>query len=182
MRSKAMVSTVDILPTVLDAVNIPVPQGLHGRSLRPAVSEVDAPWRQYLAGEFHFHGARPFYPRRALRDGRYKVIHNLRAGEAQPSTGIDADKAYQLSRRPEYDGTAVRRAFDTFADPPEFELYDLKKDPHEFVNLAGKPEVADIQRRLTEALMNWRRQTQDPLLKAEFMARLANRRPQRRAR
>ncbi len=175
MKSKAMVSTVDIAPTILDAANVAVPRGLHGRSLRGVVRDGGAPWREYLAGEFHFHGARPFYPRRALRDGRYKLIQNLRAGEAQPSKGIDADKAYQLSRRPEYVGTPVRRAFDTFANPPEFELYDLESDPHEFENLAGKPELAAVQRRLTEALMEWRRQTQDPFLSAEFMAGMVKR-------
>jgi len=33
-------------------------------------------------------------------------------------------------------------------DPPEIELYDLKADPGEFDNLAGRPEVSDVQERL----------------------------------
>ncbi len=173
--SAAMVSTVDILPTVLDAAELPAPKKLHGRSLRPVLRDSGAPWREVLVGEFHFHGSRPFYPRRAIRDGRYKLIHNLRAGDAQPSRGIDGDPAYSVSRREEYEGTAVRRAFDTFASPPEFELYDLKNDPVEFVNLAGKSEHAEAQRKLTEALSKWRRETEDPFLDPEFIRKMAGR-------
>ena len=54
MTSQAMVSTVDILPTILDAVGEPIPEGLHGRSLRPVVNDPEATWREYLVAEFHF--------------------------------------------------------------------------------------------------------------------------------
>ncbi len=169
--SQAMVSTVDILPTILDATGVDAPDDLHGQSLRGVVRDPDAPWRTYLAGEFHCHGPKPFYPRRAIRDNRYKLIHNLRAGEAKPSTGIDGDRAYPLSQRPRYDGTDVRQAFDTFADPPEFELYDLEADPWEFHNLAGTPEVAEAERRMKDALLTWRRETDDPFLDPDLPAR-----------
>ncbi|MBN8729032.1 MAG: sulfatase [Acidobacteria bacterium] len=168
--SDRMVSTVDILPTILDAIGAPLPQGLHGDSLRAAVT--GGKWREFLAAEFHFHGARPFFPRRAIRDGRYKLIHNLLAGKAKPSSTIDGDLAYQYSRAAKYDGTAVRRAFDTFADPPEFELYDLSRDPIEFENLAaGKQHAAALQR-MQRALLQWRTQTGDPLLDASVLEKM----------
>ena len=167
MRSRAMVSTVDLLPTILDAVGAEIPDGLHGRSLRPVVRGADGNWREYLAGEFHYHGGRPFYPRRAIRDQRYKLIYNLRAGEAKPSTGIDGDTAYRQSQQPKYENAELRRVFDTFADPPEFELYDLQSDPWEFRNLAKSSEHAQELARLKEALQTWREETGDPLLTAE---------------
>jgi N-sulfoglucosamine sulfohydrolase len=163
-RSEAMVSTVDILPTILDAAGLEPGRNMHGRSVRPLVSDPEARGRQHLAAEFHYHGSRPFYPRRAIRDRRYKLIHNLRAGEAKPSTGIDGDTAYAQSSDPKFDGTDVRRAFDTFADPPEFELYDLQTDPWEFHNLADDPAHAERLAELKQALSDWRRGTADPLL------------------
>ena len=36
----------------------------------------------------------------------------------------------------------------THLDEPEFELYDLARDPGEFTNLAGQPETTAIQDRL----------------------------------
>ncbi|MHC4327628.1 MAG: sulfatase family protein [Planctomycetota bacterium] len=175
MKSRAMVSTIDILPTILDATGVAPAGKMHGKSLRPVLKNADAPWREYLVAEFHFHGGRPFYPRRAIRDQRYKLIHNLLAGKAKPSSSIDADPAYRISQQSRYDGTPVRRAFDTFANPPEFELYDLKEDPVEFNNLAGKPEHHTVQNRLTEALLEYRRRTDDPFLDPGFVKKIDQR-------
>ena len=172
MRSKAMVSTIDILPTILDATGIAPAGKMHGQSLRPVLENANAPWRDYLVAEFHFHGSRPFYPRRAIRDHRYKLIHNLLAGKAKPSTGIDGDPAYKVSQQPRYEGTPVRRAFNTFANPPEFELYDLENDPVEFNNLAGNAECRAVQERLTKALLEYRKQTDDPFLDPEFLEKM----------
>jgi hypothetical protein len=35
------------------------------------------------------------------------------------------------------------------------EVFDLSKDPSEFVNLAGKPEAADAEKELRAALLEW---------------------------
>jgi N-sulfoglucosamine sulfohydrolase len=171
--SSRMVSTVDILPTFLDAAGIAPPHPLHGASLRDAVIS-GRPWRQFLAAEFHFHGAAPFYPRRAITDGRWKLIHNLLAGRAKPSTGIDGDQAMRFSRDSRFEGTPARKAFDTFADPPEFELYDLEKDPVEFQNLAGTPGASGAQQGLIKALLEWRNQTGDPFLDRAFTERMVS--------
>ncbi len=171
--SKALVSTVDIAPTIFDAAGVKSPVAVHGRSLRPVLTGPAKGWREYLVGEFHLHGARNFFPRRAIRDQRYKLIHNLLAGAARPATGIDGDDAWRTSREGRYDGTKVRDAFERYANPPEFEFYDLESDPVEFVNLAGKPEFRAQQQRLYAALLSWRKETQDPLLDAAFLERMA---------
>jgi N-sulfoglucosamine sulfohydrolase len=174
--SDAMVSTTDIAPTIFDAAGV-TPPATHGRSLRPVLSDFKAPWREYLAAEFHFHGAQVFYPRRAIRDSRYKLIHNIRAGSAKPTTGIDGDKAYAISREPRFENTPVGRAFDTFADPPEFELYDLQRDPGEFNNLSLDQAAKPILQRLTAALLEWRRSTRDPFLEPDMISRYASYKP-----
>ena len=68
--SDRLVSSIDIYPTLLDAAAIPLPPGLHGRSLRPVLTaDSKADWRDTMVGEFHFHNAKPFFPRRAITDG-----------------------------------------------------------------------------------------------------------------
>ncbi len=167
MRSSAMVSTVDILPTILDATGATSDVEMHGQSLRPVLENADAPWREYLAGEYHLHGP-PWYPRRAIRDARYRLIHNLLAGKAKPKPFVDGDIGYVTSREERYDGTPVRAAFDILNDPPEFELYDLENDPWEFHNLAGKAEHAEAEQRMKAALEAWRQETDDPALDPAF--------------
>jgi arylsulfatase A-like enzyme len=44
----------------------------------------------------------------------------------------------------------------------EWELYDLEKDPHELVNVYGKPEYAQRQKELTEELQRLRKDLQVP--------------------
>lgn len=170
-RSTALVSTVDLLPTILQAAGQPVPDRLHGISLK--ASRQPANQREYVATEFHYHGARPFYPRRAIRDQRYKLIHNLRAGETEPHRRVDGDVAYEISQQAKFSGTAVARAMKRAADPPEYELYDLHNDPWEFENLANHPEHRDTLERLKEALMKWRQRTGDPLLSQEGYRQVA---------
>jgi N-sulfoglucosamine sulfohydrolase len=167
--NKAMVSTVDILPTILDATGQPIPTHVQGESLRSALSDTTYAGRAYLVAEHHFHIKKPFTPQRAIRNQRFKLIHNLRSGAVQPILGVDGCSAYFISRQPEYVGTAVRATFDTFATPPEFELYDLVNDPIEFHNLAADPLYQDVLTELKSALMAWRKDTNDPFLDQAFM-------------
>ncbi len=168
--SKRLVGSVDIYPTILDAAGVETPRRLHGQSLRPVlVASESADWRRTLVAEFHFHGGSPFFPRRAITDGRFKLIHNLRAGELSASPSIDGDQANVLAQQLEADHPA-RQAMERLKDPPEWELYDLKDDPIEFVDLSDDAALADEARRLKQALREWQEQTKDPFGDAEFRA------------
>lgn len=167
--SNALVSTVDLLPTILDAAGVEAPSDLQGRSLRPVVSDPASKWREYLAGEFHSHGRSPFFPRRAIRDGRYKLIVNLRAGEVTPQTGMDGDPGWNEPRAAEFIDPPHEAAYERWHAPPRVELYDLQNDPWELRNLAGEASLAAVQARLEQALADWRQQTADPLLRPEAM-------------
>jgi N-sulfoglucosamine sulfohydrolase len=170
--SSRLVGSVDIYPTILDAAGIESPNGLHGRSLRPVL--VDSPaerWRTTLAAEFHYHGATPFFPRRAITDGRFKLIHNLRAGELTASPSVDGDRANVLAQRLDADHPA-RQAMERLQNPPEWELYDLKGDPNELTNLTSDPGHADPLSRMKQALRDWQQRTDDPFVDAAFRQRV----------
>ncbi len=171
--SKRLAGSVDIYPTILDAAGADLPAGLHGRSLRPVlVDSENADWRETLVAEFHFHGASPFFPRRAITDGRFKLIHNLRAGEASASPSVDGDQAHVMAEQLEADHPA-RQAMQRLPDPPEWEFYDLSDDPIEFVDLSSDPVVADEAHRLKQALREWQRRTEDPFTDASFRETVA---------
>lgn len=171
IESDALVSSTDIVPTILDAAEVPFPEKFHGRSLRPVLASPTAPqnWRKYLAGEFHYHGYEPFFPRRAIRDQRYKIIHNMLAGSAKPGTRVDGDPVGAFASTAKYKDTPAGLAYQRYSDPPEWELYDLQGDPVEFHNLADDPAHSDKLKELQKALLDWQKETNDPLLeKANF--------------
>lgn len=67
---------------------------------------------------------------------------------------------------------ALRRMDATCVKPGEYELYDLRENPFERNNLAGQERIARIEKRLREALLQWRKETDDPLLDPEELRSL----------
>ena len=61
------------------------------------------------------------------------------------------------------DRPGFKRFYDlAFAKRPAEELYLLKSDPGQLVNLAGNPEFADMQKKLRSELQNHLIETKDP--------------------
>jgi len=162
MVEPAFVSTVDIVPTVLEAIQKEVPESLAGMSLSPLFQGKKENWRTHLYGEFFYHVKETYFPRYSVREDRYKLIFNL-LDKQNPILSIDGDQAYKMSQEPAYECTLVREVFDRFANPPQYELYDLEKDPNEFHNLADDPAYADTLKEMQAQLQGWMSRT-DALL------------------
>ena len=168
-----LVSTVDILPTFLDAARAPLPPDLPGASLLSLLEDADAGWREYLAAEFATHGPTGFFPRRSIRDDRYKLIVNLLAEDRPcPYKSVDGCPGYRLAQKDSYAGTPVRGAYETWVKPPRLELYDLERDPAELTNLAQDPSLAAVRQRLLANLEEWQVATDDPLRDPEQLRKL----------
>lgn len=164
-----LVSTIDILPTILSATGIDAPGNLPGRNLLPLCAGKGTPWRRYLFAEKD--GAAPFwtYPSRTVRDERYKLKVNLLQDRPDPTHDAYATRriAFFVAGATGEDVASapprVREAYATWKKGPPVELYDLKEDPHEWVNLAGRPEHAETRQRLARALEAWQERTGDPM-------------------
>ena len=57
-------------------------------------------------------------------------------------------------------------------NPPEIQLYDLLKDPHEWNDLTDDPFHAKTKERLLNALKQWEIDTRDPLADPEKLRML----------
>jgi len=171
-----LVATVDILPSILDAVGAEMPGHLAGRSFLPLLREKPTEWREYLFAEYHGHYPPLYFPQRTVRDHRYKLIVNLLQDRPNPVAAtygkVMSGRAYYLDSELAAAGDDVRRVYRTWADAPPVELYDLEKDPYEFNNLAARPEYAAIQEKLCTQLEAWQKQTADPLTDPRKLARL----------
>ena len=166
--SDKLTSSVDILPTILDAIGVEAPKNLPGRSLGPLCEGEAAAWREYLFTEKA--GAAPFWtcPKRTVRDKRYKLHVALTPGREDPTAEAYATRKIaffvagvtpdELAKAP----AKVRAAYATWKANPAVELYDLASDPHEWVNLANDPKYAPVRDRLAKALAAWQQDTADP--------------------
>lgn len=180
-----LVTSVDLLPTILQAVDQDIPAGLAGRPLQPLFRPEVVRWRTMLFSEYHTHAAASnYYPQRAVRTDRWKLIENLLPEEVHPDYDVTFRKLSKEAERrkipggldlhAEVSGAApnVRTAYARMRRPGRFELYDLQTDPHEFCDLSTAPEHAETLRSLQQSLLQWRQETGDPLLLAENLRRL----------
>ncbi|HEY1108198.1 MAG TPA: sulfatase [Opitutaceae bacterium] len=168
-----LVSTIDLMPTFLAAAGAPAVAGLPGRSLDALYRPGRPEWRKYLFTEFHTHAGRDnFYPQRTIRNDRYKLIENLLPGEENP--GYRYTLAHLKLTQADIDAgpAPVRAAYARMARPPQYELYDLTADPHEFHDLSTDPAHAAAFAELKQQLRHWREQTKDPLLDPQNLAQL----------
>lgn len=147
----AMVSHVDVFPTICELTNITPPAWLQGRSIMPLVrGQVDS-IRDELFAEVNFHAA--YEPMRAVRTGRYKYIRRYSERSIPVRSNCDEGE----SKRHWLDlGWSQRQV-------AHEQLYDLAFDPHETNNLAALPDFADVVAPMRSRLQRWMDDTDDPI-------------------
>lgn len=147
-----LLSNVDVVPTLLEALDLPAPPNVQGQSFLPVLDGEASPPRAEVFSEITFHDY--YDPRRAVRTERFKLIVNFSAAPAFMNTS--------QSWRPRVDTEDPK--YPMLAYHPLTELYDLTADPLERENLADRPEYREVHRALLARLFRWMRETRDPLL------------------
>jgi N-sulfoglucosamine sulfohydrolase len=147
----ALVSMVDLMPTLLEVAGARSPANLPGRSLWPLLRGENARWRKTLAAEYTSHEPDMYFPQRSIRNDRYKLIVSLLLDPG-------------VSKKSEYGGVPLEKLFPRCATTPPVALYDLKNDPYEKKNLAGDPRYREVLDELGAELESWRKATNDRLL------------------
>jgi N-sulfoglucosamine sulfohydrolase len=172
-RVGELVSTLDLMPTLVAAAGAEAPADLPGRSLLPLARGEKCPWREHLFTEFTLHWPETYFPQRTVRDRRYKLIHNLLPGRENPVFGWCHLWQLKIFRPEAVDDLPApwKEVYRRFRRPPEFELYDLQEDPWETRNLAGDKAHADTLERLKKVLAAWQERTGDALRKPELLKR-----------
>ncbi|MBC7255313.1 MAG: sulfatase [Chloroflexi bacterium] len=153
-RIECLTSNVDFFPSLLSAIEAQdfLPFGLDGKDFWPAVVGGTCPMRQQIFAEITWHD---FYqPMRCIRTETHKLIRNF-----TPGMGLQIPSDVLLSPF-----TRANREVLRTWPRPEYELYDLESDPLERHNLAGKPEVAAIEKDLKARLQMRLEYAKDPIL------------------
>ncbi|MGI9468283.1 MAG: sulfatase family protein [Rubripirellula sp.] len=168
-----LVSTLDLMPTLLEAAGVDAPDQLAGRSLAPLFQHEATEWREHLYTEYHLHSAHNYFPQRTVRDSRYKLIQNLQPDQINPGYAFTINRFFEdLPEVIQAASPQIRSAYRLMERPPEHELYDLQNDPWEFNNLAADPQYRRTLQTLLRRLNQWRLETNDPLLNPVTRARL----------
>lgn len=148
--SDALVSQIDIYPTICEVAGVPRPGFVQGTSLVPLVSGADAVRAEVFA-EGTFHAA--YEPQRAIRTERWKYIRRFDDRILPVPANTDDGPAKDLWVRNGWTATEV----------PSEQLYDLLFDPNEADNVVDRPDLAPVVADLRARLDRWMDRTGDPL-------------------
>ena len=139
-----IITNVDFAPTFLHYAGIEIPGEFQGRSFDPLLEDsTPKDWPQSMYYRYWMHLAHHHvYAHYGIRTRRYKLIYYYADALGQPGA-IDEKKA------------------------PEWELFDLERDPHELNNVYHHPEYADTAEQLRRELRSWQECVRDEPYPAE---------------
>lgn len=148
----ALVSHLDVYPTVCDLLGVPHPDWLQGKSMMPLLSGEVSEIHPYIFCETTYHAT--YEPSRSVRSKTAKLIRFyeddtvIRHPNIDTSASKDCFLSTPLSHLPR------RREM----------LFDLIADPCERINVIDLPEYAEVYAELSAQLDEHMKVTQDPLL------------------
>ncbi len=157
-RTSAMVSWVDILPTLIEAAGEKPPADLDGKSFVPVLKGETTKHRDAIYTVHSSDGNFNVYPMRSVRTEQFKYIRNLHP-EFRYGTHVNkaaGTEPYWPSweKAAREDSHAAEMVAKYFQRPAE-ELYDLQADPLEQKNLIASAEHQTTAAQLRKQLDDW---------------------------
>ncbi len=159
-RTRAMVSWVDILPTLLDLAGSEIPPGIDGESFAKVLTGAKQEHRAEIFTTHSGDGVMNVYPIRSVRTAKYKYILNLLPHHyhsnhsdilRKDGAGAYWNSWYEAAKTDAKAAAIIERYY---VRPAE-ELYDLRQDPLEQNNLANEPGRQKLLMEMKGKLERW---------------------------
>jgi N-sulfoglucosamine sulfohydrolase len=154
----ALISQIDIFPTICDYIRIQHPAWLQGKSFLPVLSGQVPEIHEEIFAEVNYHAS--YEPKRAVRTARWKYIRRFGDRRTPVLPNCDDSPSKELWLQAGW-GSQV---LDTES------LYDLLFDPTEHANLINDPGHAQLAQEMRDRLHRWMVSTNDPLLRGPVAA------------
>lgn len=161
--SAELVSGEDFAPTFLEATGLTPPKEMSGRSFLRMLTGAKYEPRTYIYAERGAHGSglptnsAAFDIGRCVVSKTHKLIYNVLWQIPYWPVDFAGDEMWKELQQMNEQGKLSPEISKMYFSPtrPMFEVYDLVKDPHELTNLAGKAEVAELEKELKAAMQEW---------------------------
>ncbi len=169
--TNALVASIDYLPTILEILRLPCPEGIDGRSFTHLFEHPQDPHytdiytsffktakNQITHAELHF-------PMRCVQDERYAYIYNAWSdGETAYISESMSGLAYKAMERAAETNAVIAERVRVYRYRMPEELYDYQSDPHALKNLINDASLMDVRQRLRRRMLSYMRSSNDELL------------------
>ena len=185
-RNDALTQYVDVVPTLIEAAgqdpdNFKTMRlsgkedaGFDGISFMDVLTDNNSSHRNYVYGIHTTRGiinGSEAYPVRSVRSRQFKYIVNLNyESPFYNITNTDEESIYADWLKNSESDTILHRWVARYQFRPGEELYDIRNDPFEMVNLAENPEYNSIREELRTELNKWMESQGDMGIETEMGA------------
>ena len=171
VRTKALISSIDCTPTILDFLDLPLIEGTDGKSLRSVLTcntqyQYDTIYTQFFktASNPVTKKARHF-PMRCVQNTRYSYIYNSWANTGIPflnesTSGLTFNAMKEAAK----ENDEIKQRVDFFLYRTKEEFYDIETDPQCLHNLMEEEEFLPLINSYRQKLFEYMTASHDALV------------------
>jgi N-sulfoglucosamine sulfohydrolase len=164
MDREHFISGIDFMPTVLDVLGLPLPEGTDGKSFLPVLQGEKMAQRDQVVTCYNEAFGNKAYPMRCLQDKRFGYIYNAWSdGKKNYATEGMSGLSFKAMREAAPNDKSIADRVEMVVHRVPEELYDFAADPSALKNLIDDPAYAEQRKSMRAQLLSWMEKTQDPL-------------------
>lgn len=164
----AMISHIDLLPTLIDIAGGEPSKQMDGKSYKDILSGLQQTFRDKIYGTHTRDGNMNIFPQRCVRDSQHKYILNLNP-ENRWTTHFTEVEGIPESHAEVWNSWVEKAKTDTktaelvhrIQHHPVEELYDINADPYEFNNIAFEETSHPILEKMRVDVQKWMQSQRD---------------------
>ncbi len=165
--SSHFISTIDLMPTILEINGIAIPQAVDGISMLPVLRGNTIENKDMVFTQFFETSNKNRYPMRCVQNKRYGYIFNAWANDKREfKNESQAGRTFKAMRQASKTDSSIARRVDFFLHRMVEEFYDFQKDPDALHNLINDPDYKNEIKKFQTALEKWMRENGDGALEA----------------
>lgn len=157
------VSAVDLMPTLLEATALPLPDGMQGRSLLPILRGGTQPGRDHVFTCYNDTVTKTSYVMRCRQDARFGYIFNAwadgkKAYRSESMIGL----TFEAMKTAAVNDPALAGRVEMLLHRAPEELYDLQNDPDALHNLIDDSQYRSEVEKIRRETLAWMKSLSDP--------------------
>jgi arylsulfatase A-like enzyme len=159
--SENLISAIDIAPTILELAGVKIPDEYQGKSFSTILKNPTASVRNVVFSEHNWHDYEAHERMARTKDFLYVLNSRPNLTNCGPADSKNSPTQHALNRVRDAGNLSPAQA-DIFISPrPHEELYDIKNDELQLVNIASLPAYQAKLGEMRKLLKNWQHNTED---------------------